>query len=93
MGNHRPMVTLEGFQAFQKVMEQRVARVGTIQVPLRLDARWRHREGFVYAQKVRDIWVIVERLAPAFVFVDPELVDQHFRHAVRVRNHHVGTHQ
>ncbi|MNR38495.1 hypothetical protein D3C85_1566040 [compost metagenome] len=74
-------------------MEQRVARIGTIQVPLRLDARWRHCEGFVYSQKVRNVGVIIERLAPAFMFVDTKLVDQHFRHAVRVRNHHVGTHQ
>ncbi|MOA50093.1 hypothetical protein D3C78_1730680 [compost metagenome] len=86
-------MALEGFQAFQKVMEQRVAGVRPIQVPLRFDARWRHRQGFVYPQEVRDIRVIIERLAPALVLVDPELVDQHFRHAVRVRNHHVGTHQ
>ena len=87
------MMPLEILQAFQKVMEQRITGVRPIQVPLRFDARRRHREGFVYPQEMRNIRVIIERLAPAFVFVDAELVDQHFRHAVRVRNHHVGTHQ
>ncbi|MOA36955.1 hypothetical protein D3C78_1585150 [compost metagenome] len=74
-------------------MEQRVARVGAIQVPLRLNARGRHGQRLVHPQKVRNVRVIVERLAPAFVLVDTELVDQYFRHGVRVRHHHVGTHQ
>ncbi|MCY1399623.1 hypothetical protein D9M71_146810 [compost metagenome] len=47
----------------------------------------------MHTQEVRDVGMVIERLAPALMLVDTELVYQLLRHPIRIPNHHVGTHQ
>jgi hypothetical protein len=93
MRQHRAVPALVVLQAFEELVEHRVAEVRLVEVALRLHACRRDRQRLVHAQEVRDVRVVRKRLAPAFVFVDAELGGQQVGHRVGVGDHHVGAHQ
>ena len=93
MGLHRSMPALIVLQTLEKFMEHRIARVGPIEMGLRLNARRRHGKRLVHPKKVCDVGMRIERLPPLRMPVHAETCDELFRHGIRIWNHHVSRKQ